>query len=156
MPDIRIIVFKGIPVTAMARLPTSKSGGKANLHKGAIGVGIDMATGCTTHGVIGNTSTTTHPDTNRTIGGIQIPQWSEILQIAVKCADTVGLGYLGVDIVIDKQLGPLMLELNARPGLNVQLANQQGLLKHLKQIENTNKLPKEVSQRVALAESLTN
>lgn len=154
VPDIRIIVFRGIPITAMIRLPTSKSNGKANLHKGAIGVGIDINTGCTTHAVDGNRSTTTHPDTGRSITNLQIPRWKKILQIAIKCSDTVGLGYLGVDIVLDRVLGPLMLELNARPGLNVQLANQRGLLKNLEKIEKIKELPKEINQRVALSQSL--
>jgi len=154
VPDIRIIVFRGVPVSAMVRLPTSDSNGKANLHQGAIGVGVDLATGKTTHGVIGNIATTLHPDTGHSIEGIQLPQWEDILQIAVKCSDTVGLGYLGVDIVLDRTLGPLMLELNARPGLNVQLANQRGLLANLKTLENLEKVPLEVNQRVAYSQAL--
>jgi glutathione synthase/RimK-type ligase-like ATP-grasp enzyme len=46
-----------------------------------------------------------------------------------------GLGYLGVDMVIDQERGPLLLELNARPGLQIQVANQKGLLKHLEFID---------------------
>lgn len=154
VPDIRIIVFRGVPIAAMVRLPTSDSNGKANLHQGAIGVGVNLETGCTTHGVIGNTTTTLHPDTGHSISGLQLPRWKKILQIAVKCSDTVGLGYLGVDIVLDRTLGPLMLELNARPGLNVQLANQRGLLANLKTIEGMENIPAEVDQRVAFAQSL--
>ena len=154
VPDIRIIVFRGIPISAMLRLPTRESNGKANLHQGAIGVGINLANGCTTHGVIGNSATTDHPDTGHPINEIEIPRWEEILQIAVKCADTVGLGYLGVDIVLDRTLGPLMLELNARPGLNVQLANQRGLLANLNTIERLEKIPSDINQRVNFAQSL--
>jgi len=154
VPDIRIIVFRGVPVSAMVRLPTSDSNGKANLHQGAIGVGLELATGRTTHAVIGNIATTIHPDTGHSIEGIQLPRWKKILQIAVKCSDTVGLGYLGVDIVLDRTLGPLMLELNARPGLNVQLANQCGLLANLNNIENLEKIPSEADQRVAFAQQL--
>lgn len=154
VPDIRIIVFRGVPIAAMVRLPTSDSNGKANLHQGAIGVGVNLETGCTTHGVIGNTTTTIHPDTGYSIAGLQLPRWKKILQIAVKCSDTVGLGYLGVDIVLDRALGPLMLELNARPGLNVQLANQRGLLANLKTVESMENIPAEVDQRVAFAQSL--
>lgn len=154
VPDIRIIVFKGVPIAAMIRLPTSKSGGKANLHQGAIGVGINLSNGKTTFAVNGNHHTTTHPDTGHSICDIQIPQWENILKIAVKCADTVGLGYLGVDMVLDSELGPLMLELNARPGLNVQLANQQGLQLNLDKIEQLDMIPKDVVERVSLAQSL--
>ncbi len=154
VPDIRIIVFRGVPITAMVRLPTRDSNGKANLHQGAIGVGIDLVSGRTTHGVIGNQTTTLHPDTGHSIQGLQLPRWKKILQMAVKCSDTVGLGYLGVDIVLDRALGPLMLELNARPGLNVQLANQRGLLTNLNILENLEKIPADVDQRVAFAQSL--
>ena len=45
------------------------------------------------------------------------------------------MGYLGVDIVIDATAGPLMLELNARPGLNIQIANQEGLVHRLRSVE---------------------
>ena len=154
VPDIRIIVFKGIPVAAMLRLPTSKSNGKANLHQGAIGVGIDIANGHTTYAVIGNTSIQIHPDTERSVRDREIPNWDKILNIAITCADTVGLGYLGIDIVLDRELGPLMLELNARPGLNVQLANQQGLLKRLETIERTEKLPTSIEQCLAFSRTL--
>ena len=154
VPDIRIIVFRGVPISAMVRLPTSESNGKANLHQGAIGVGVDLTTGCTTHGVIGNLTTNLHPDTGHTIEDLQIPSWEKILQIAVKCSDIVKLGYLGVDIVLDRTLGPLMLELNARPGLNVQLANQRGLLANLQKIEALKEMPTSVDQRVVLAQSL--
>ena len=153
VPDIRTIVFRGVPVSAMVRLPTSQSNGKANLHQGAIGVGIDLSSGRTTHGVVGNQVIYHHPDTGSPIKGIEIPRWNEILQIAVKCSDIVGLGYLGVDIVLDRTLGPLMLELNARPGLNVQLANQRGLLSNLNTIENLEKIPSSTDQRVAIAQS---
>jgi hypothetical protein len=37
--------------------------------------------------------------------------------------------------VIDQLLGPLILELNARPGLNIQLANGEGLLHRLNTID---------------------
>ena len=50
-PDIRVLVFNSVPVMAMLRLPTRESGGRANLHKGAIGVGIDIETGITTYAI---------------------------------------------------------------------------------------------------------
>ena len=80
VPDIRIIVLMGYPVMAMLRLPTRQSGGKANLHQGAIGVGVDM--------------------------------------------------------VLDQDKGPLILELNARPGLNIQIANDCGLTHRTQAVEN--------------------
>src|SRR3990167_5585929 len=47
-PDVRIIVFNKVPVMAALRLPTPESKGRANIHQGAIMVGIDLATGITT------------------------------------------------------------------------------------------------------------
>jgi len=38
IPDIRLIVFNGIPIMAMLRLSTKESKGKANLHIGGIGI----------------------------------------------------------------------------------------------------------------------
>ena len=63
-------------------------------------------------------------------------------------------GYLGVDIVIDRKLGPLMLELNARPGLNIQLACGHGLLGNLHKIEAHPHLPTELDARLEFAKGL--
>jgi alpha-L-glutamate ligase-like protein len=135
VPDIRIVVFLGVPVMAMVRLPTRQSDGKANLHQGAIGAGIDMGTGRTLHGVLGNEMVEEHPDTGNRVSGIMIPHWEELLCLAARCYELTGLGYLGVDIVMDRDKGPLLLELNARPGLNIQIANNAGLLLRLNQVE---------------------
>ncbi len=135
VPDIRVIVFFGVPIMAMARLPTRSSDGKANLHQGAIGAGIDIKTGKAMHAVWRNENVFEHPDTGADIRALSIPGWDEILTIATRCYGLTGLGYQGVDIVIDRSRGPLMLELNARPGLNIQIANRCGLLKRLKLVE---------------------
>ncbi|KTD17994.1 alpha-L-glutamate ligase-like protein [Legionella jordanis] len=135
IPDIRIITLLGYPAMAMARLPTRLSGGKANLHQGAIGVGINLATGKTLGGVFHNDAIDYHPDTLAPIVDITVPYWDKILEIAASCYELTGLGYLGVDIVLDRDHGPLMLELNARPGLNIQIANREGGLKRYRKIE---------------------
>ena len=135
VPDVRIIVYRGYPAMAMVRLPTRSSDGKANLHQGAVGAGIDIATGITLGGVQKNDIIDEHPDTGGLIGGLQIPRWDFILESAARGLEVTGLGYLGVDIVIDKELGPLILEMNARPGLNIQIANGAGLMHRLRHIE---------------------
>ena len=140
VPDIRIIVFLGYPVMAMIRLPTRLSDGKANLHQGAIGVGIDIPTGKTKRGVWGTEIIRDHPDTEHTIVGLSIPHWHNLLQMASRCYELSGLGYVGVDFVLDRDKGPLILELNARPGLAIQVAHRIGLLSRLKLIES---LPEE-------------
>lgn len=154
VPDIRIIVFRGIPIAAMIRLPTRDSDGKANLHQGAVGLGVNIASGETSYAVHRNHLVDQHPDTGYDTTGIVIPYWDNILRLAMKCADTVGLGYLGVDIVIDRHLGPLMLELNARPGLSIQLAIGQGLLKTLHKVEAYKQLPTDIDARLELAKGL--
>jgi len=127
VPDIRVIVYRGYPIMAMVRLPTRMSGGKANLHQGAVGAGIDLGSGRTLGGVLDNAVVDEHPDTGALIAGLQIPGWDFILQSAARGLEVTGLGYLGVDIVIDRHHGPLILEMNARPGLNIQIANCTGL-----------------------------
>ncbi len=62
-----------------------------------------------------------------------------------------GLGYQGIDIVLDREQGPLILELNARPGLNIQIANRAGLHKRLTAIEANRGRLKAVADRVAFA-----
>jgi alpha-L-glutamate ligase-like protein len=135
VPDIRVIVFLGVPVMSMVRLPTNISGGKANLHQGAIGAGIDIASGTTLTAVWRNTIISDHPDTGNPITGVKIPKWEKLLKIATQCNELTGLGYIGVDLVLDKEKGPLILEMNARPGLNIQIANRAGLLPRLKLVE---------------------
>lgn len=131
VPDVRVIVFRGYPVMAMVRLPTRTSHGKANLHQGAVGAGIDVSSGTTLGGVWSGEVIDHHPDTSEPIAGIAIPGWDTILEIAARCYELTKMGYIGVDIVLDRDRGPLVLELNARPGLAIQIANRQGLLRRL-------------------------
>ena len=135
-PDIRVIVFNKVTVAAMLRLPTRESQGKSNLHQGAIGVGIGLATGITTYGVLDGQFIKFIPGTKRKINGLKIPQWDKILTLAVKAQGAVpSLGYFGVDILLDKERGPMILELNARPGLEIQNANLAPLKKRLERVE---------------------
>ena len=135
VPDIRVVVYRGYPAMAMVRLPTRASDGKANLHQGAVGAGVDLRTGKTLTGVLNAVVVEEHPDTGARVAGLQIPQWDFILQSSARGYDVTGLGYLGVDMVIDRDLGPLILEMNARPGLNIQIANCAGLTDRVARIE---------------------
>ena len=154
VPDVRIIVFLGYPVMAMIRLPTRMSDGKANLHQGAIGVGIDIPTGKTKRGVWGTEIIREHPDTEHTIVGLEIPRWDDLLAMAARCYELSGLGYVGVDFVLDRNHGPMILELNARPGLSIQMANGNGLLHRLKKVEalrDAGMLSKDADERAAFS-----
>lgn len=136
IPDIRVIVFEGFPVMSMVRLPTKSSDGKANLHQGAIGAGLNLSNGWTNNAVIRNQVVSIHPDTGHELVGLKLPFWPEILELAARCYDMVGLGYLGADIVLTPDQGPILLELNARPGLGIQIANLAGLVPRLEKIRN--------------------
>lgn len=134
IPDIRVIVFNKVPVMAMLRLPTKESDGKANLHAGGVAVGVDIASGITTTAVHHDKPVERHPDTGQGLRGIKIPYWYKILEMAVTTQVCTGLGFLGVDLVIDRVKGPMVLELNARPGLAIQIANADGLKARLERV----------------------
>lgn len=136
VPDVRVIVFRGFPVMAMMRLSCAASHGKANLHQGAVGVGIDIGNGVAVRAVQKEQPIDVHPDTGKDLMTLRVPQWQTLLELACACSDITGLGYLGVDLVLDRRRGPMLLELNARPGLTIQVANGAGLLPRLRRIEN--------------------
>jgi len=126
LADVRVILFKGKPAMAMTRIPTRSSDGKANLHQGAVGAGIDLKTGRTVQAILGGRPAMEHPDTGLALIGRQVPFWPEVLRVARRTAAAVPLGYIGADIVLSPQ-GPLVLEINVRPGLQIQNANGRGM-----------------------------
>lgn len=150
VPDLRFVIFRGIPVMAMTRLPTQRSGGRANLHQGAVGAGVDLVTGRTCSAILASRPIEQHPDSGEPLLDIEIPDFDRALEIAVRATGETGLGYVGADVVIDATRGPLILELNARPGLAIQTANHRGLLPRLVaigSIEAPESLP--VEERIA-------
>lgn len=148
LPDIRIIVHNLVPVMAMLRIPTKESGGKANLHQGAIGAGIDLAKGEITHLLHHNKIIKEIPEKG-SIKGLKIPFWDEILRIAGKAQLATNLGYMGADIAIDKHQGPVLLEINARAGISIQLANMTPLRKRLEKLDETHVTSVEKGIRIA-------
>lgn len=150
-PDIRVVMLHGYPVMAMLRAATKESDGRANLHQGALGIGIDIATGKTVRAVHHGKQVTHHPDLKVPLLGIQMPEWDKILDIAMTCQEMTGLGYLGADIMIDEKVGPLMIEVNARPGLAIQMANGVGLLRRLEPVANYHKQHPVASREEKLA-----
>ena len=152
VPDTRVIVFQGFPVMCMMRLSTAASDGKANLHQGAVGVGICVRTGRAVRAVQHNEPIETHPDTEKQLSLLKVPHWQEVLELASSCYDMSGLGYIGTDIVLDRDRGPMLLELNARPGMAIQICNNAGLLPRLRLIEAmTKKHRLSVKERVAFS-----
>ncbi len=168
-PDVRVIVFNGVPIMSYVRLPTEESGGRANLFQGAAAAGIDIATGITTYGVHHGRSIEFFPGTRRKLGGIVIPQWEEIMETAIAAAKTIGLGYMASDIVLqpisdksevvksikskEEELGavPMILEVNAQPGLKIQIANRAGLRDRLLRVQGLKIVSSRHGIRVAQA-----
>ena len=138
VPDIRVIVYRGFPLMAMMRLSTRASDGKANLHQGAVGLGLALTDGSPVNAIQFDRNVREHPDTGADLMSVRIPHWTGLLEIAARAADATGLGYIGADMVSDRNKGPLLLELNARPGLAIQIANCAGLAPRLRAID---KLP---------------
>ncbi|HXV35809.1 MAG TPA: sugar-transfer associated ATP-grasp domain-containing protein, partial [Myxococcota bacterium] len=135
VPDTRVIVYRGVPVMAMMRLPTRLSEGRANLHQGAVGAGVELTTGRLRYAVQRDRQVISSPDTGTVIAGFEIPYFDVVLECAVRATDETGLGYVGADVVVDARYGPVVLELNARPGLAIQLANRTGLRPRLEFID---------------------
>ena len=156
LPDIRVIVLEGFPVMAMSRLPTKKSEGAANLHKGAIGLGLSLKDGSALGAVWEGQPIDIHPDTGADLREFKVPDWQAVLELAVRSQAASRLGYIGADIVLDEFEGPVLLEINKRPGLGIQNTNRSGLLHRLLTIEGL--LPEhqfdDVSQRVKLSMEL--
>ncbi len=153
VPDVRVIVYKGYPVMAMTRLSTKESDGKANLHQGAVGVGIDISKGHALNAVQHGKPLEVHPDTGRNLKELKVPDWPIFLELAAKAYEMTELGYLGADIVLDKEKGPLILELNARPGLAIQVANNHGLVTRVDKVEeDLKKFNRTPTERVAFSQ----
>lgn len=136
VPDLRVITLLGFPVMSMVRLPTEESNGTANIHTGAVAVAIDIATGEASGGFqqTHNGFIDTHPDSGADLE-FTVPDWEDVLTMASQAAIASGLGFTGVDIVFDEEDGPMVLEVNRRPGLGVQNANMDGLLHRLRYVE---------------------
>ncbi len=148
LPDIRIVVFNLVPVMAMLRIPTAESRGKANVHMGGIGIGIDIAKGVTTHATQYNKRLMRLPH-GGSPSGITIPGWDDMLLIASRIQSITNIGYLAVDLTIDAEQGPVLLEVNARAGLMVQVANLAPLRSRLERVEGLKVQTPEQGARLA-------
>ena len=152
VPDVRVIVYNSIPIMAELRLPTKESDGRSNLHLGAIGVGIDMATGTTTNAIWHSKLIKYLPEARLPLSGIKIPEWKSLLELAIECQQASKVGFLGVDIGIDREKGPVVLELNARPGLSIQIANLAPLGMRLEKAKGLK--VKSIKQAIRLSQDL--
>jgi alpha-L-glutamate ligase-like protein len=153
-PDVRLVMYRCVPVMAMVRLPTLASRGRANLHQGAVAAAIHLRTGRTFGGVCGDRAVSVHPDTGAPITGVELPRWNDLLVAAMKLADGLEMDYVGVDFALDATLGPMILEANARPGLAIQIANRRGLLPRLQRVAAESDGPLTTERRLQLVGAL--
>lgn len=151
-PDVRIMVYNNIPVMAELRLPTEESGGRANLSAGGIGLGIDLLSGITTTAIQNERLIEYLPKTKIPLRGLKVPYWEKALELAIKAQQVTGIKFLGVDIVFDREKGPLILEVNDRPGLYIQIANLSPLKERLERVEGLK--IKSVKKAIRLAQDL--
>ena len=128
--DLRVIVYERSILSAMLRLPTLSSSGKANLHQGAVGVAINLRTGKAIQNPVDLANL--HPDTDANLDAIELPEWKKVRELALRSTSTIALGYAGVDICFDAIHGPLVLEVNGRPGLEIQNISNKGLIDQIK------------------------
>jgi alpha-L-glutamate ligase-like protein len=154
LADIRVISFLGYPVMAMMRIPTEMSGGKANIHMGAVAAGIRISSGIIIHSVWTGMPASEHPDTGATLLAQKVPFWDEVLEIAAEAQRLAGIGYAGVDIALDAHKGPVVMEVNRRPGLEIQNANAAGLLRRLRIIENLARHGLPIEERIKIVKDL--
>lgn len=133
--DVRVITLRGEPAMAMIRVPTAMSGGRANLHRGGLGIALDLASGRTTRALHRGRPVARHPESGAALLGLEVPGWPALLEVAARAARAVPLGYLGVDVVVDHARGPLILEINARPGLEIQNVHGAGLWPEVERLE---------------------
>ena len=147
LPDIRIICLRDVPLMAMTRLPTLESGGRANLHQGAVGAAIDFKNGQIFRAMLGDQEIEYHPSTDQLLVGECIPHWEDAVRAARRCSAALDLGYIGVDIVIDANEGAQVLECNAYPGLEIQNVNGAGLAARLDMVERRARLRQRRLQR---------
>jgi alpha-L-glutamate ligase-like protein len=152
LPDIRVVVYKNTPAMAMLRLPNKESEGKANLDAGAYGFGIDIGNGKLTYLIKGKKILSDFKGEIDIPEDFKIPYFQEILEMVCECQKLTGLGYLGCDIALDQNMGPVLIELNARPGLKIQLANKAGLKTRLLQIDKIRS--KDIKTKIETAKAL--
>jgi len=151
-PDIRVVVFNSVPIMGWLRLPTQESGGRANVSQGALGLGVDMATGVTTHATAHKNQLIKYlPGTKKKLNGIKIPSWHKVLVTAIEAANAAGLVFCGVDLFVHPEKGPMVVELNQSPGLSIQVSNKAGLRRRLERVEELNVLNPEHGVRIGQA-----
>lgn len=134
LADIRMINYKGSNIKAMLRIATMASDGRANLHQGGIGVAVDLASGNTFTAQMSGEDISHHPDTDVPLLDVGVPYWSQLLRLCEEISEVIPMGYLGIDIAMSED-GPIILEVNARPGIEIQNISHEGMRESLSAVD---------------------
>ena len=134
LADVRMINYRNSNVKAMLRIATEASDGKANLHQGGVGVAIDLLEGTTFAAQIEREEVTHHPDSDVPLLNVTIPFWDELFSLCEETAKVIPMDYLGIDIALSEK-GPVILEVNARPGIEIQNIANEGMIDALSAID---------------------
>ena len=129
LPDIRIFCHNFEPIMGMMRYPTFKSKGRSNLAQGALGIGIEIEKGTITHIRSKRVRKEYLPEDLGILPSFVMPKWEETKMLALKSSKLSQLGLSGVDITLDVNDRLVVLEINGRPGLEIQNINENSLLK---------------------------
>lgn len=136
LADIRIIVYNFVPVTAMIRMPTIHSGGKANLAQWWVWLGLNIANGeIITFFQNKTIYQSNFPGEFSWMHGMKLPFWDDILLYSSQVQMYTKLGYLALDWVITSSW-PKLLEINARAWLEIQNVNLVPLDARLRKVED--------------------
>ena len=126
--DVRVIFVDGHQTLSMLRMPTEESEGRANLHQGGVAAPLD-GSGRLGKVFDGRKFDARHPD-GALVEGVRLPFWIELCAVARKAAEAFPLEWSGIDLVITPD-GPVVLEVNARPGLAIQNVNRKSMVQWL-------------------------
>jgi hypothetical protein len=130
--DVRVVVYRGYPIVALARLPTESSGGSVSFHRGAVGVRLAVADG-TSQGACHPRSgreLTTHPDTGAPLVDRRMPNWGGVVEAATRATPATGICYV-VDLTLTAENTPMVLHVDSRPGLALRGTGECGLFRRL-------------------------
>ena len=85
-----------------------------------------------------------HPDTNIIFKGFEIPEWNEVIKLVTKAANEfTKTRYIGWDVGISKDNGPVIVEANGKTQfIGQQITDEIGKRKNLEKLINYKKLKK--------------
>ena len=150
LPDVRVFCYNQIPIMAMLRVPTKESEGRANLAENAMAIGINLSNGEPNYYYYKGKISKKDPINKNPIK--KIPNFIRVLQVAVKCAQLSKLKLVGCDIAFNEKNEPCLIEINARPGLKIQLANKDSLKERINKIKDLK--PKSINESIEIAMSI--